>query len=438
MSEKVLTIGQLNQVVKMYLKDLVPEGLWVKGEVLDYKLADGGRYSRFILCEKEAESNTVIAEILVMCWKNELLLVNQKLKDIGQDKGLENGIIVQLKCSADFWVAKGRTQLIVKDIEPSVTVGELHLLRLKIYQELVALGVQDQNKHLPIPLCPLRVALITAKGCAGYNDFIHELWSARYPFKIDLYDSAVQGERVEQEVSAALKTIARRSGEYDVIVIVRGGGAVTDLKWFDNKAIGLAIAHSPLPVLTGIGHEINLSLADMVAYSNFKTPTAAATFLIEKVRWFEVTVDGLVEGINQSAALILREDRNALRSLIREIKGEAEQYHLRRRVAIENISKNMLTAGLAAIKQQETSLNHLAEKIALFEPKNTMKLGYSITRGGDGRVLRQIGQVKVGEQLTTQLVDGKIISNVGSKEKENGSQKSEIPKIVREPGKDLH
>lgn len=420
MSEKVLTVGQLNQVIKMYLKDLAPEGLWVKGEILGYKLGDGGRYAAFIICEKEEGSNKVIAQAPAMCWGTELKAINAKLREIDKTLSLKDGIIVQLKCLADLWPQAGRFQLSVKDIEPSVTVGELHLLRLKIYQELVALGVQDQNKQLPIPLCPLRVALITAKGCAGYNDFIHELWSARYPFKIDLYDSAVQGEGVEKEVTAALKTIARRSGEYDVIVIVRGGGAVTDLKWFDNKAIGLTIANSPLPVLTGIGHEINLSLADMVA-TNFKTPTAAAAFLVEKVREFEVAVDGLVEGINQSATLILRESRGALQSLIREINSEAKHYHAMRRAAIENIFQNISAAAIEAIRQQEASLAHLAEKIALFEPKNTLKLGYSITRGGDGRVLRRLDQVSVGEQLTTQLVDGKIVSNVKLKEQKNGN-----------------
>lgn len=420
MSEKVLTVGQLNQVIKMYLKDLAPEGLWVKGEILGYKLGDGGRYASFIICEKEEGSNKVIAQAPAMCWGADLSMINGKLRTIDRTLGLKDGIIVQVKCVADLWPQAGRFQLIVKDIEPSVTLGELHLLRLKLYQELVALGVQDQNKQLPIPLCPLRIALITAKGCAGYNDFIHELWSAGYPFKIDLYDSAVQGERVEQEVSAALKTIARRSGEYDVIVIARGGGAVTDLKWFDNKAIGLAIANSSLPVLTGIGHEINLSLADMVA-TNFKTPTAAAAFLVEKVRGFEAAVDELVEGINQSATLILRESRDSLRALIREINGEAKHYHAMRRAAIENVFHNISAAAIEAIRQQSAGLNHLAEKIALFEPKNTLKLGYSITRGGDGRVLRRLDQVSVGEQLTTQLVDGKIVSKVSLKEQKNGN-----------------
>ncbi|MFA6169953.1 MAG: exodeoxyribonuclease VII large subunit [Candidatus Margulisiibacteriota bacterium] len=421
MSEKVLTIGQLNQVIKMYLKDLAPEGLWVKGEILGYKLGDGGRYASFIICEKEERSNKVIAQAPAMCWGADLSMLNGKLRTIDRTLGLKDGIIVQLKCVADLWPQAGRFQLIVKDIEPSVTVGELHLLRLKIYQELVALGVQDQNKQLPIPLCPLRAALITAKGCAGYNDFIHELWSARYPFKIDLYDSAVQGEGVEKEVTAALKTIARRSGDYDVIVIVRGGGAVTDLKWFDNKAIGLAIASSPLPVLTGIGHEINLSLADMIAHTNFKTPTAAAGFLVEKVRGFEVAVDELVAGINQAATQILRDNRVALQTLTREINSEAKHYHLMQRAALENLFQNISAAAIEAIRQQEASLNHLAEKIALFEPRNTLKLGYSITRGGDGRVLRRLDQVSVGEELTTQLVDGKIVSNVRLKEKQNGN-----------------
>ncbi|OGC12043.1 exodeoxyribonuclease VII large subunit [candidate division WOR-1 bacterium RIFOXYA12_FULL_52_29] len=421
MNERILTIGQLNQVIKMYLKDLAPEGLWVKGEILGYKLGDGGRYATFIVCEKEEGSNKVVAQAQAMCWGTDLSTINGKLRTIDRGLGLKDGIIVQLKCVADLWPQAGRFQLIVKDIEPSVTLGELHLLRLRLYQELAALGVQDKNKQIPIPLCPLRVALITAKGCAGYNDFIHELWGSRYPFKVDLYNSAVQGEGVEKEVVGALKVVARRAADYDAVVIVRGGGAVTDLKWFDNKAIGLAIAGSPLPILTGIGHEINLSLADMVANANFKTPTAAAAFLVEKVREYELAVDELVEGINQSANLILRDSRERLRSLIREINSEARQCHVAQSLAIENLFQNISNAALEEIKRQEAALSHLAEKIAIFEPKNTLKLGYSITRGEDGRVLRRLDQVGVGEQILTQLVDGKIVSNVSLKERGNGN-----------------
>lgn len=388
----IYSISQLNQTVKQALRQLSFEGLWVKGEILSYKMDSAGRYSSFLLCEKEEHSNKVVAQVQAMCWGADLKDINYKLRNIDSGLVLKDGLNVQIKVMLDLWPQAGRFQVMVKDIEPSFTLGELHLSRHKIYHELVQLGVHEKNKLLEVPLCPLRIALITSRDCAGYNDFLAEIKSSGLPFAVDFYHAAVQGEGVEREVIKAINAIKRR--QYDVVVIVRGGGAVTDLKWFDNLNIGKAIANCPLPVLTGIGHEINLTVADMVACQNFKTPTAAAGFLIDKVNDYQRGLEQIIRDLQQAVAQATRENRTYLKMMVKEMEKSARDI----------------------FSQKRGDLSNLSDNLKLFDPVNTLKLGYAITRASNGKIVKGISQIQQGDDLITQLSDGKIFSRATGKE----------------------
>jgi len=441
-SDKIYSVNELNNLARKYLHDVSAKGIWVKGEIVGYKLAEDGRYSGFTLCEKQEGSNNILAEVRVMCWGPQLEDIEQKLRSLDKSFSLRDGLIVQLKCSFDLWVKAGRYQIIAKDIEPSVTLGEIHLLRAKIFNELKALGLHEKNKKLEIPLCPIKVALISSRGCAGYNDFIKELSSSEYPFKIDFYHASMQGESVEAEVIEAIGMIDEKHGLYDVIAIVRGGGSELDLKWFDNKNIGISMANCQLPVLTGIGHEINLSVADMIAHSYFKTPTAVASFLVNKVREYERSLRILIENIQEGASTLIEENKREISEVIISIHDEAAQmaidkkaefYELIKDVASEtrpmissikasftSLKANMLKVLPIYIRNQKAALTHLDEKLRPYDPQRTIRLGYSITRDKKGKIIKKLGQVSEKDGIITNLNDGNILSVVAGKEGLNG------------------
>ncbi|MFA5104390.1 MAG: exodeoxyribonuclease VII large subunit [Candidatus Margulisiibacteriota bacterium] len=414
--EKSYTVSQLNASLKMYLKDFSKEGVWIKGEILSYKADQNRRYASFTLCEKEEGSDEIIAQVPAMCWGSELSDIIYKLRGVDRALELKDGLFAQFKCTVDFWPKAGRLQIIVKDIDPSVTIGELHMLRMKIFNVIKELGIHEKNKLLEIPLCPLRIAMISSKGGAGYHDFLSEIKNSGYPFKVDFYHAAVQGADTEKEVVAAIKTISKNSDRYDVLVLIRGGGSIADLKWFDNKNICLAIANCKLPVLTGIGHEINLSAADMIANMNFKTPTAVAVSLVNKVSDFKTALDEMITGVHSKAKDIISENKQFLRDVLKDLASDAQLSMEKEAITLRSLSGNIKLASSQILKEASGKIDGFGEKVRIYDPVNTLKLGFSITRGKNGRVIKNIDQVSAGDDMVTCLAGGRIFSNVNKKE----------------------
>jgi exodeoxyribonuclease VII large subunit len=414
--EKSYTVSQLNAALKMYLKDFSKEGVWIKGEILSYKADQNRRYSSFLLCEKEEGSDEIVAQVQAMCWGTELSDIIYKLKGVDRALGLKDGLFCQLKCVVDLWPKAGRLQVIVKDIDPSVTIGELHLLRMKVFNEVKALGLHEKNKSLEIPICPLRIALISSKGGAGYHDFLAGIKNSGFPFSIDFYHAAVQGAGTEKEVCAAISRISKNSGRYDVLVLIRGGGSIADLKWFDNKNICLAIANCKIPVLTGIGHEINLSAADMVSNLSFKTPTAAAVFLENRVFEFDRAVADMTEGIHLKAREIISGKKAALGQAIKDLASEAHMSMEKDKMTLGSITWDIRPSASRLLKDSLSRVAVFDDKARIYDPVNTLKLGYSITRDARGAVIKNTGQLSAGDDMVTHLADGRIFSNVNKKE----------------------
>lgn len=415
-NEKSYTVSQLNAALKMYLKDFSKEGVWIKGEILSYKADQNRRYSSFLLCEKEEGSDEIVAQVQAMCWGTELSDIIYKLKGVDRALSLKDGIFCQLKCVVDLWPKAGRLQVIVKDIDPSVTIGELHLLRMKVFNEVKALGLHEKNKSLEIPICPLKIALISSKGGAGYHDFLAGIKNSGFPFSIDFYHAAVQGADTEKEVCAAISRISKNSGRYDVLVLIRGGGSIADLKWFDNKNICLAIANCKIPVLTGIGHEINLSAADMVSNMSFKTPTAAAVFLENRVFEFDRAVADMTEGIHLKAREIISGKKAALGQAIKDLASEARMSMEKDKMTLGSITRDIRPSAFRLLKDSLSRVAVFDDKARIYDPVNTLKLGYSITRDARGAVIKNTGQLSAGDDMVTHLADGRIFSNVNKKE----------------------
>lgn len=415
-NERSYTVSQLNAALKMYLKDFSKEGIWIKGEILSYKADQNRRYSSFLLCEKEDGSDEIVAQVQAMCWGTELSDIVYKLKGVDRALDLKDGLFCQLKCVVDLWPKAGRLQLIVKDIDPSVTIGELHLLRMKVFNEVKALGLHEKNRSLEVPACPLRIALISSKGGAGYHDFLAGIKNSGFPFSVDFYHAAVQGADTEKEVCSAINRISKKPDKYDVLVLIRGGGSIADLKWFDNKNICLAIASCRIPVLTGIGHEINLSAADMVSNMSFKTPTAVAVFLENRVFEFDRAVADMTEGIHSKARDIISGNKSSLKQLIKDLASDARRSLEKEKMSLASIAGDIRPSVSRLLKDSLSNVAVFEDKARIYDPVNTLKLGYSITRDNKGAVIKNIGQLSLGDDMVTHLADGRIFSSATKKE----------------------
>ena len=289
-SEKRLTLYELNSLVREVIECEMPNEYWVEAELSECKESKGHCYMELI--EKDEKNATPIAKASARCWASKWMLIRPYFeRTTGQQ--LHAGMKVLLKVYAQFHEAYGFSW-IVTDIDPTYTLGDMARKRQEIIRQLKEEGVFDLQKELRLPLFCQRIAVISSETAAGYGDFCNQLFDNPYGFKFEtqLFPAIMQGEGVEQSIIAALGKIFSEYSEYsddsdspfDCVVIIRGGGATSDMSGFDTLALAENVANFPLPIITGIGHERDESILDMVSHTRVKTPTAAATFLIDHLK----------------------------------------------------------------------------------------------------------------------------------------------------------
>ena len=286
-TEKIYTILELNSSVRRLIKDEFPEAIWVCGEIQDFRASKDKRHIYFNFVQKHPEADEIIAQVNAKIFESHKPQILKRLQEISLGFELKNDIEVKLKCEVDLYAKQGSFGLIIVDIDPIYTIGKIAQGRQRIIEELKAKGLLEKNKSLSIPALALKIGLITAYESAAYHDVIDEFKKSRYGFTILAYDAFMQGKFVERDIVAALDFFNKfTKDELDVIMIARGGGSTADLSWFDNKKIAEAVAFSKFPIISAIGHEINISITDMVAHTSVKTPTKCAQFLVEKIKNF--------------------------------------------------------------------------------------------------------------------------------------------------------
>ena len=276
MQDNRLTLRQLNLMVKDAIEMQLPDEYWVEAELAECRERGGHCYLELI--EKEDTTNTPVAKASAKCWRQTWLMLQPYFeRTTGQP--LRTGMKVLLKVYAQFHEAYGFSW-IVTDIDPTYTLGDMARKRQEIIRQLKEEGVFDLQRELCIPRFAKRIAVISAEGAAGYGDFCRQLEDNEYGFKFEvtLFPAIMQGEQVESSVVAALNSIYDCIRDFDVVVIIRGGGATSDLSGFDTLALAENVAQFPIPIITGIGHDRDESILDMVANTRVKTPTAAAAF----------------------------------------------------------------------------------------------------------------------------------------------------------------
>jgi len=441
--EKVYSILELNNTIRNILKTEFSDYIWVAGEIQDLKLSRDRRHVFFSLAEKHPEIDQVVAQvgaIIFESYKNNIL---KKLEEL--DFKLRDGLEIKIKCEVDLYPRQGSFRLIVVDIDPLYTIGKLSQSRQKVIEKLNKEGLLEKNKSIFIPEISLRIGLITAYNSAAYWDFLDELKKSKYGFYIIVYDCYMQGRYTEEDIVYALNYFNKFDKDsLDVIVITRGGGSMADLSWFDNENIARAIAFSKIPVITALGHQINFTVADLVANTSLKTPTKAAQFLIDRIRGFMDKLRGIEKNISQYIKNLLILKKSNLENFIIKIESYLLRYFrfhrdelLDKKGKLNSISKIFFIARKKELeeirsfiklhledffKKHKNDLKYKEEKINILDPKNILKRGYSITLK-NSKPIREVDNVNIGDIIKTILYKGILTSNITKKYNE---QKNDI------------
>ncbi len=375
------TVSQLAAVINRTLKAGLGDQIWVRGEIQGYRVS--GAHAYFTLADTSGPTPAVLNVQLFAQVRNRIrpMLETNRLV-------LADGVGVRICGQLDFWAQGGRLGLKMSDLDPRFTLGEIALAREAVIEELTLSGLLRANAQRPLSPVPLRVGVVTSQGSAAWHDFISELERSELGFVVTAVDARVQGEDAVGMVTAGIASLSANS-QIDAVVVIRGGGARNELATFDDREIAMAIARCAHPVITGIGHEVDRSVADEVAHTALKTPTACAGFLVQRVQEFL----GLVE--DRWARIVMAAERAV--SLNTRVETAETELHNRAQRILER-------AGLR--------LDTFEARIRSHDPAVMLARGWSITRGPDGRAVMSVDRVSPGDHLVTLVANGQIRSTV--------------------------
>jgi exodeoxyribonuclease VII large subunit len=418
MNNRVFSLYELSAAVKSVIDDAFSGACWVTAEIAELKCNQRGHcYLELV----EKDDDRIIAQIKANIWAYEYRKLSLKFQG-ATGESVRPGMKILFLAVVNFHEVYGFS-LNIKDIDPTYTLGEMARKRKEIIERLRKESLLELNKSLPLPLVPQRIAVISSPTAAGYGDFFNQLDHNQYGYQFMhiLFPALVQGADAGESVAAALRKIRRHRHLFDVTVIIRGGGSTVDLSCFDNYELAARIAKFPMPVITGIGHEKDDTVADIVAHTRLKTPTAVAEFLVSGIRGFEENITGRQNRINARASKLLQNMSNVLHSLARHlsyIPGRAVAGRLHKLMLVQSNLRNVATQ---RIQKEGYALDRMEQASRLLDPVNILKRGYSITRHA-GKVLKDSSEVGKGAIIDTTLYKGSIVSVTGT---QRGAQKHE-------------
>ena len=407
---ETLSLLELNGRVKSTLQFEMPDAYWVQAEISSISPSGQG-HCYLELVQKDATGRNFLAKAKANIWRGTWL----KLKpyfEAQTGETLKVGMKVLLQVTVTFHEVYGYS-LVVQDIDPAYTMGDMARRRKEILEQLARDGVIGLNKELEIPALPRRIAVISSATAAGWGDFRNQLDGNIYGFRfyVKLFPALMQGDDVERSVVSALNAVAARRDDFDLVVIIRGGGAVSELSCFDSYNLAFNIANFPLPVITGIGHERDDTVADVVAHTKVKTPTAAAEFIINRVFDTASELENLTRRMSDAITGRMNTENVRIERLSQKLPSlfavlRARQEQLLETVWIRSVNgvRNLLTS-------QTHKLEILDKTLAAADPAVILKRGYSLTRAG-GRVVKCASDLKKGDRLTTVFSDGSVESEI--------------------------
>ncbi len=428
----ILSLHELNNLIKMALRECFPDSYWVRAELSEVRIAGPGHcYIEFV--EKETRNGNIIAKMRGNIWANTFRVLKPYFEEETGQK-FNSGIKVMVKVNVDFHEVYGPS-LNVIDIDPSYTLGDMMRQRLEIIKKLKDEGVFERNKELALPELPRRIAVVSSQTAAGYGDFTDQLLqnSSGFVFYPKLFPALMQGNQSEASILSALDRIEKFINHFDAVVIIRGGGAVSELNCFDSYAVAKRCAEFRLPVITGIGHDRDESVLDMVAHTRMKTPTAVAEFLISKMEEQEDNLLHMQDFVlNKAKQRILNETyrlQNLSHYLTASTQKQLQNEHLRlnrfesqlplftqtllmhQKKLLPEFERGIAQAVHLRLDNEQKKL-HLAEQIIrLSSPETILKKGYSITTK-EGKTVRSAQELNAGDKLITILAKGEVTSIV--------------------------
>ena len=425
---KPLTLLELNRLVREVIESEMANEYWVEAELSECRESRGHCYMELI--QKDNSTATPVARASAKCWANRWMAVRPYFERV-TGQVLHAGMKVLLKVYAQFHEAYGFSW-IVTDIDPTYTLGDMARKRQEIIRQLKEEGVFDLQKELQLPLFCQNIAVISSETAAGYGDFCRQLAESGFIFHTQLFPAVMQGEQVEQSIIAALETIYGHEA-FDCVVIIRGGGATADMSGFDTLALAENVANFPLPIITGIGHERDESILDMVSHTRVKTPTAAAAFLIDhlkqvldavndaqddlarmaqqKLSAYTSRLSLLAESLPRLFATVRVRHEATLTTLFNRLIAMMQQTIVGSRGTLSTIATQMPMLAERRLTQARHQLQLTEQRVQSLDPTLLLSRGYSITLK-DGKTVRHADQLHHGDEIVTRLAEGSVTSTV--------------------------
>ncbi len=446
--EETYPVSRLCGDIHDLLIEALPE-VWVSGEV--QRLSESRAGHVYMELVEKGDKDQIIGKLDAVIWRSALRRIRPELSRAGQ--ALAEGQEIRCRSRVDFYPAGGRLQLVISEIDPAFTLGRLELARRETLEALRLAGLIETNRSLELPPLVLDLALVTSADSAAYHDFLSTLRESGYGFRVHFIHASVQGVAAERELVTALRAAAAMP--VDCVALVRGGGARSDLAVFDTGGVAEAVARCGKPVIAGLGHQIDQSVVDQVAYLSLKTPTKAAEFLVERAQGCERRLDRLITDLRHHALGHLRQGREwlgrsekgldlvALRLGARRQRLEYLTTRLARAagVILERQVRSRLVMGARLVEAAPRLLSHrsrLPREVAprivraagrrlatasdrlqgyarwreTLSPERTLRRGFSVTMDEHGQVIRRAAEVTPGTRITSRLADGELVSRV--------------------------
>jgi exodeoxyribonuclease VII large subunit len=398
---QTFSLYELNSLVRETIESEMAREYWVEAELSEVRESRGHCYMELV--QKDVFSTTPVARAAAKCWRTQWTMIQPHFERVTGQR-LHAGMKVRLQVYPQFHEAYGFSW-IVTDIDPNFTLGDLARRRQEIVRQLHEEGVFDLQRELTLPLFCLRIAVVSSETAAGYGDFQHQLYDSPYAFHSRLFPAIMQGEQVEQSIIAALNAIYQQTDDFDCVVIIRGGGATADLSGFDTLALAENVAQFPLPIITGIGHDRDESVLDMVSHLRVKTPTAAAAFLIERLDDVAERINQAEQGLARSVAERLKSEQMRLGQLATVIPATALRLLSDSRHRIELIETRLPLTLERLFTLQRHRLEQLELTAKSLDPQLLLQRGYSITLH-NGRTVHDPKQLKPGDTVETRVEKG--------------------------------
>jgi exodeoxyribonuclease VII large subunit len=454
MAVESISLSTLNGMIREATREAFPDSIWLVAEIHEMHINRSG-HCYLELIEKSAANDQIVAKSRATIWSYKYRMLRSYFEST-TGSGFQQGIKVLVKVDVEFHELYGFS-LNISDIDPSYTMGDLAMKRQEVIRRLKSAGIMDMNRELFLPEVPQRIAVISSETAAGYGDFMGSLMNNSYGFvfSVSLFPAVVQGEAAEGSIISALEKIFLMDHLYDLVVLIRGGGSQSDLDCFNSYDLAMNIAQFPLPVITGIGHERDETIADMVAHQSLKTPTAVAEFLIDKMLGFSEKLGRLQDRFTENIRWIIQKENTYLqqkgsdlnhlaqhrmviekhsvkefqnrlksssRAIIREMINITNEYSSKIKYEWKGLY-NHWTRDLRSLEERRRrsvaegfssgheTLRNLERSLELLKPEKVLARGYSITYAG-GKVVKSVKKVKPGSLLETRLADGRVESTI--------------------------